>query len=238
MNLFLLLVSRWVVDIKGEIAWDLCLGGLLYILMNIGISIYPRSTKSSIVSGSYKMQYVYIQPQGLDSLLYTHPNSSLLPHTPFSPASSPLLSAGEVRLKSNKADVLVHVGQSCRAVGSQEKVTLSTNPASSTAVGVSHPFSEQQPGPLFLHSPEKMVLCITFGLKEDSCISLCPGTSRFTVKGEAFYGNQSMKQMTTPSTREQLLGDTSMCFKKKQKTKNHDPVNKFLGCILFILVQK
>lgn len=65
------------------------------------------------------MQYVYVEPQGLGSLLYTHPNSSFLPHTPFSPASSPLPSAGEVQLKSNKAGVLAHVGQSYRAVGSQ-----------------------------------------------------------------------------------------------------------------------
>lgn len=87
--------------------------------------------------------------------------------------------------------------------------------ASSTAVGISHPFSEEQRGHLFLHSPEKMVLCVTFGLEEDSYLSLCLGTSRFTVKREDFYGNQSIRQMTTPSTREQLLGDNSLCFKKK-----------------------
>lgn len=64
---------------------------------------------------------MYIQPQGLGSLHYTHPKSSLHLHTPFSPASSPLPSASEVRLKSNKADVLAHGGQSCRAEGDSKK---------------------------------------------------------------------------------------------------------------------
>lgn len=70
-------------------------------------------------------------------------------------------------------------------------------------------------GICFYIAQKKMVVCVTFGLEEDSYLSLCPGTSRFTVKREAFYGNQSNKQMTTPSTREQLLGGTSLCFKKK-----------------------
>lgn len=37
--------------------------------------------------------------------------------------------------------------------------------ASSTAVGVSHPFSEEQRGHLFLHSPEKWFPVLPLGLK-------------------------------------------------------------------------